>query len=58
MAHNAEHNNESINFSGFDKWAMAQRVKQSNRKWFSSQIIKAIAGIAIGLFIAKAMRGG
>ena len=42
----------------FDKWAVEQRVKESNRKWLFDRVFKIIIGAAIGLFIAKAMRGG
>ena len=48
----------NIELGDFDKWAIEARIKQENRRWVSSQVFKAIAGIAIGLFIAKAMRGG
>lgn len=42
----------------FDKWVLEQRVKESNRKWLFDRVFKIIIGVAIGLFIAKAMRGG
>lgn len=48
----------NIELDGFDKWAVEQRVKESNRKWLFDRVFKIIIGAAIGLFIAKAMRGG
>lgn len=51
-------NTSNIELDGFDKWAVEQRVKESNRKWLFERIFKIIIGAAIGLFIAKAMRGG
>lgn len=47
-----------LELDGFDKWAVEQRVKESNRKWLFDRVFKIIIGAAIGLFIAKAMRGG
>lgn len=53
----AEYETTSINLGSFDKWAIETRIKQENRRWLSSQVFKAIIGFAIGLFIAKALRG-
>lgn len=47
-----------LELDDFDKWAVEQRVKESNRKWLFDRVFKIIIGAAIGLFIAKAMRGG
>jgi hypothetical protein len=49
---------DNLELNDFDKWAVEQRVKESNRKWLFDRVVKIIIGAAIGLFIAKAMRGG
>lgn len=47
-----------LELDDFDKWVVEQRVKESNRRWLFDRVFKIIIGAAIGLFIAKAMRGG
>lgn len=53
----AKQERNSVNLSDFDKWVIEKRVKQENHRWFSTQIFKIIAGVAIGIFIAKTLNG-
>lgn len=47
---------DDIGLSDYDKQIIKKRIEMENRKWVFDNIVKAIIGIAIGLFIAKALR--
>lgn len=48
---------DGLNLSDYDKKIIKKRIEMENRKWVFDNVVKAILGIAIGLFIAKALNG-